>query len=150
LLYFTAGDIISIATAVVCAICMYVAYDITTITAGAPRAWYVIIAAFGVLLVKRTFEAYYDLLSPGSDINTDEAVMTLVMVILFATGLFMLDRTFRKQFKVSQEDMEQGEIYREKKNSSNQRFSRLLSVGVSSSSSPSSVVLNAISLKVHA
>jgi hypothetical protein len=152
LLYFDSGNIVSIATAVLCAVCIYLAYDITTITAGAPKAWYVIIAAFGVLLVKRTVQAYYDILIPGSGISTDEAITTLVVIVFFAVGLYMLDTTFRRQLKISQEDMkqqeEEGETYRVK-NSSNHRFSRLRSVGTSSSSSTCSVVLNMISLKVH-
>jgi hypothetical protein len=151
LLYFDSGNIVSIATAVLCAVCMYLAYDITTITAGAPKAWYVIIAAFGVLLVKRTVQAYYDILIPGSGISTDEAITTLVVIIFFAVGLYMLDQTFRRQLKVSQEDMKQQEEEETYlvKNSSNHRFSRLRSVGTSSSSSACSVVLKTISLKVH-
>jgi hypothetical protein len=152
LLYFDFTNITSIATAVLCAICMYLAYDITTITAGAPKAWYVIIAAFGVLLVKRTVQAYYDILTPGSDISADEAVTTLVVIIFFAVGLYMLDRTFRRQLKVSQEDMKQQQEDEEAylvKNSSNHRFSRLRAVGTSSSSSACSVALKTISLKVQ-
>jgi hypothetical protein len=148
LFYFDAGSVISIIIVALSAGCIYLAYDITRITAGAPKAWYVIIAAFAVLLVKRAGQAYYDIISRTNDISLDEATTTLMVVLLFVVGLYMLNRTFRKQFKVSQEDLEQAYL---EKNNSNHRFSRLLADGMISSSNPCSVVaLKTISLKVHA
>ena len=106
MLYFDAGNVISILIVMLSAICIYLAYSITRITSGAPTAWYVIIAAFAVLLITRTVEAYYDVLSPGSGISTDEAVITLIVIVLFVVGLYMLNSTFRKQLRVAQESYE--------------------------------------------
>jgi hydrogenase-4 membrane subunit HyfE len=98
-----AADAVSIATAALSALCIYLAYDITRITSGAPKAWYVIILAFVVLLVRRITQAYFDILSPSNDIDIGEATITLVVVVLFVIGLFMLNRTFRKQLVATQE-----------------------------------------------
>ena len=97
-----AADAVSIATAALSALCIYLAYDITRITSGAPRAWYVIILAFVVLLVRRATQAYFDILSPSNDIDIGEALITLVVVALFVVGLFMLNRTFRRQIRATQ------------------------------------------------
>lgn len=103
MLYFSAGNLISILITILSAICIYLAYGITRITEGAPRAWYVIVAAFTVLLVTTTIQAYYDVLSPGNDISLDESIVTLIVVVLFAIGLYMLNRTFRKQLNAALE-----------------------------------------------
>jgi hypothetical protein len=86
------------------AICIFLSYDITRITSGAPRAWYVIILAFAVLLGSRAFEAYNDILSPTGDIDLEETLITLLVLVLFVIGLYMLDSTFRRRLRVSQEN----------------------------------------------
>jgi hypothetical protein len=98
----SAADVVSIVIVALSALCIYLAYDITRITSGAPKAWYVIILAFAVLLVRRATQAYLDILSPSNDVDVEEALVTLVVVALFVVGLLMLDRTFRKQVMVSQ------------------------------------------------
>ena len=101
-----AADVVSIVIVVLSALSIYLAYDITRITSGAPRAWYVIILAFAVLLVRRATQTYFDILSPSNDIDIEEAIATLVVVVLFVVGLFMLNRTFRKQLRVARESSE--------------------------------------------
>jgi hypothetical protein len=103
LLYFDIGNGMSIVIVALSALCICLAYDLTRITGGAPRAWYVIIAAFAVLSISRVIEAYFDIVSQSSDIDLGETMITLTVVVLFALGLFMLDRMFREQFKVAQD-----------------------------------------------
>ena len=98
----SAADVVSIVIVALSALSIYLAYDITRITSGAPKAWYVIILAFAVLLVRRATQAYFDILSPSNDIDIGEAIITLVVVVLFVVGLFMLDRTFRRQIRATQ------------------------------------------------
>jgi hypothetical protein len=107
LLYIDAASVISVVIAALCIVSIYLAYSITRITGGAPSAWYVIIAAFVVLSVTRAIQAYLDVLSPTNDIDIGEAITTLVVIILFVMGLFMLNRTFRKRLKVPLESSNQ-------------------------------------------
>ena len=104
MLYFSAANVISVLVAVLSAGCMYLAYDLTRITAGAPRAWYVMVAAFAVLFISKIVTVYYDILSPAGDIGLTEAIIALVVLVLFVVGLSMLDMTFRRRLRVSEEE----------------------------------------------
>ena len=83
------------------ALSMYLAYDLTRITKGAPTAWYVIIAAFGLLFVWRATELYFDVQSASAMIDMQEAIVALFVGFLFVIGLFMMARSFRRQLKAS-------------------------------------------------
>lgn len=80
---------------------IYFAFDITRITRGAPRAWYVVIAGFVVLFAYRVVQLYFDVQTPQDIISVEEASISLLAGALFAAGLFMLDRCFRAQQKAA-------------------------------------------------
>lgn len=84
------------------AINIYLAFDITRLTKGAPRGWYVIIAAFVVGFVYRATQLYLDVQSASSLIDDVEASISLLVGVLFAVGLFMLDSSFRRRLKTAQ------------------------------------------------
>jgi len=95
--YWTIADDIAVAVLVVGALCMYLSFGLTRMTSGAPRAWYVIIAAFAVLFVRGIPELYLDIQAPASRVDIFEETILLAVVVLFAIGLYMLTRTFQKQ-----------------------------------------------------
>jgi hypothetical protein len=103
LLNISIADMVSVFIVVLSALNAYLAYSITKITNGAPRAWSVIILAFIVLMAARVTQLYFDVQSPMDLIDLAEAVITLTVIILFAVGLTMLKRTFRRQLKVAKE-----------------------------------------------
>lgn len=104
MLYFDTANAISIVIVVLSIICILIAYDMTRIASGAPRAWYVIISAFAVLFVSKSIQAYYDILSPTNEIAIEETLVTFAVLVLFVLGLFLLDRTFRGRMVASQDD----------------------------------------------
>jgi hypothetical protein len=85
------------------ALSIYIAYDITRIASGAQRAWYLIMLGFVVLLIRTATGLYFDVQTPVDVIDAGESLITLIVVVFFVFGLFALDRTFRKQFRVRQE-----------------------------------------------
>jgi hypothetical protein len=107
LLNISVADMVSVFIVVLSGVNAYLAYSIAKITNGAPRAWYVIIIAFIVLMAARVTQLYFDVLSPMDLIDFAEAVITLSVIILFAVGLTMLRRTFRRQLKVAKQGSDQ-------------------------------------------
>ncbi len=87
---------IAIAILAFSALSVYVAYDITRVFQGSPRAWNLLILGFAALFVYRAFELYFDLVSPTDVINYWEAGVALLAGILFFAALLMLDVTFRR------------------------------------------------------
>lgn len=90
------ADDLAVAVLVFGAADMYLSYSLTRVTGGAPRAWYVMISAFGVLFIRGAVELYIDVQTSVSNIDMEEETILLIVVVLFAIGLFMLTRTFRK------------------------------------------------------
>ena len=106
MLYWNIADDVAVVVMVFGAVSMYLSYRLTRITGGAPRAWYLIISAFAVLFVRGAAELYYDVITPATTIDIGEEMILLVVVILFAIGLSMLTRSFRKHLSVVQESVE--------------------------------------------
>jgi hypothetical protein len=100
--YWGLDDYLAVAILVLGALSIYLAFDITRITKGAPRGWYVIVAAFVVAFVFRATQLYYDVQSPSDIIDDTEAAISLIALILFAVGLFMLNSSFRRRAKAVQ------------------------------------------------
>jgi hypothetical protein len=103
LLYFGFEQDLSILTIPVYALGVYYAYSLTRITRGAPAAWYVIILALVLLLLRRVVGIYPDLQAPASVSDIEETVLAFLVALLLSVGLLMLARTFRRQLKISQE-----------------------------------------------
>ena len=101
MLYWGLADYLSIAIIALYAASIYFAYSLTRITGGAPTAWYVIIAALVLLLLRRAVELYYDLQAPLSLSDTEEIVLSFFVALFFSTGLYMLLRTFRRQLSLA-------------------------------------------------
>jgi quinol-cytochrome oxidoreductase complex cytochrome b subunit len=101
LVYWSLADTLAIALIVFDAWSILFAYSIARLTGGAPKAWYLIIAAFGVLLVRTMTQLYFDIQSPDSVISDTETGISLVVGILLAVGLYLLFRTFQRQLKVA-------------------------------------------------
>lgn len=80
---------------------IYFSYAITRVSQGAPRAWYVIIAAFTVSSVYRGVQLYFDIQSPESIINDGEALISLIASVTLLAGLVMLNRSFRRSLEAS-------------------------------------------------
>jgi hypothetical protein len=101
LVYWTLADTLAVALIVLDAWSILIAYSIARLTGGAPKAWYVIIAAVGVLLVRTLAQLYFDVQSPDSVISDTETSISLLFGILFALGLLLLFRTFQRQLKAA-------------------------------------------------
>ena len=101
MVYWSLADTMAVALIVFDAWSILLAYGITTLTGGAPRAWYLIIAGFGVLLVTTMTQLYFDIQSPDNLISDTETGISLVVGVLFAIGLFLLLKTFQRQLKAA-------------------------------------------------
>jgi hydrogenase-4 membrane subunit HyfE len=106
MLYWNIADFVALVVLALAAVSMYLSYGLTRITGGAPRAWYVIIAAFAVLLIRGVAELYFDVITPATSIDIGEESILLVVMALFAVGLALLARTFRKISKVAEQGSE--------------------------------------------
>jgi len=84
------------------ALSIYLAVDITRLTKGAPRGWYVIITAFLAVLVYWAVQLYFDTQSASDLIDDTEASISIVVGVLFVVGLYMLNSSFRRQVKTAQ------------------------------------------------
>jgi hypothetical protein len=102
LFYWGLDDDLAVAILVLSALSIYLAFDITKITKGAPRGWYVVIAAFVTAFIFRATQLYFDVQSASGVIDDVEATISLVIGILFVVGLFMLDSSFRRRLKAAQ------------------------------------------------
>ena len=103
MIYLGFEDVLAIAILALSVLSIYIAFDITRITRGAPRAWYVMIGGFTVLLVFRIVQLYYDVQSPQGIISVEEASISLLAGTLFVVGLLMLSRSFRAQQRAAHE-----------------------------------------------
>lgn len=103
MLYWTVADDIAVVVLVFGAASMYLSYGLRRMTGGAPRAWDVIILAFSVLFIRGVTELYFDVQTPLNTIDAEQETILLLVVILFAIGLYMLTRTFRKELIAAHE-----------------------------------------------
>jgi hypothetical protein len=101
LVYWSLADTLTVALIVFDAWSILLAYSITRLTGGAPKAWYFITAAFGVLLISTMTRLYFDIQSPDSIIGDTETGISLIVGILLAIGLYMLLNTFQRQLKAA-------------------------------------------------
>lgn len=104
MLYWGTIDDLSVLIFILYSLCIYFGYALIRLTGGAPTAWYIIILSFFVVLVRRGVEMYYDVQSssiPSSSIQ--EGVLSAVVGILMALGLYMLRNSFRRQLKLANE-----------------------------------------------
>ena len=102
MLYWDLEDYLALVIVMLSALCIYYALAIARVTKGAPRGWYVIIIAFTVGFVFRATQVYFDVQSPGNIINDEEAIISLVFMVLFVVGLRMLNSSFRRQLRAAQ------------------------------------------------
>jgi hypothetical protein len=107
LLYWGFAEYLSILIIVLYALGLYFAYSLTRITRGAPTAWYVIILALALLLMRRAVELYNSIQTQTSLSDTEETVLSFFVALFLSTGLLMLMRTFRRQLRVAQESRTQ-------------------------------------------
>jgi hypothetical protein len=101
LLYWGLDDDLTVVILVLSALSIYLAFDITRLTKGAPRGWYVIIVAFLIAFIFRATQLYFDVQSPSDIINVEEAAISLLAGILFVVGLYMLNSSFRRRLKAT-------------------------------------------------
>jgi glycopeptide antibiotics resistance protein len=102
LFYWGLEDDLASAIMVLSALSIYLAFDIARLTKGAPRGWYVIIAAFATAFIFRATQLYFDVQSASNIIDDVEAAISLVVGILLVVGLFMLNSSFRRRLKATQ------------------------------------------------
>ena len=95
------ADTLAIALVVLDLWSILMAYTLTRLAAGAPRAWYFIIAAFCVLLIETIAQLYFDIQSSDNLISDTETSIALVVGLLLAIGLYLLLRVFQRQVKVA-------------------------------------------------
>lgn len=99
MLYWGLDDDLAVVILVLSAVSIYLAYDITRLAKGAPRGWYVVIAAFVTAFIFRAVQLYFDIQSSTDIIDDVEASISIVIGVLFVIGLFMLYSSFRRQLK---------------------------------------------------
>ena len=97
MVFWSLADTLTVALIVFDAWSILLAYTITRLTGGAPKAWYFITAAFVVLLISTVTRLYFDIQSPDSIIGDTETGISLIVGILLAVGLYLLLRTFQRQ-----------------------------------------------------
>jgi hypothetical protein len=97
LVYFDWDDWLYVASITTSAMNIYVSFDITRISKGAPRGWSIIICAFILSMAYRSVQFYLDLVTPGSLIDQFEAGLSILVSLLLLVGLTMLDRSFRRR-----------------------------------------------------
>jgi glycopeptide antibiotics resistance protein len=102
LFYWGLDDDLAVLILVLSAISIYLAFDITRLTKGAPRGWYVVVAAFVTAFIFRAVQLYFDVQSASDVIDDAEAAISLVVGVLFVVGLYMLHSSFRKRLKAAQ------------------------------------------------
>lgn len=100
--YWDVEDDLASAILVLSALSVYLAFDITRITKGAPRGWYVVIAAFVTIFVFRATQLYLDVQTPSNTIDEIEATISLIIGVLLAAGLYMLNSSFRRRLNAAQ------------------------------------------------
>jgi len=101
LVYWSLADTLAVALVVFDAWSILLAYSIARLTGGAPRAWYLITSAFGVLLASTITRLYFDIQTPDTLITDTETSISLVVGVLLAAGLFSMLRAFRRQLKAA-------------------------------------------------
>jgi hypothetical protein len=102
LLYWGFSDDLAAVVVVLMALSVYYSLEITRVSKGAPRAWYLFIAAFSTCLVYRLVQLYFDVQSSSNLINNWEVSLSLAAGLLLLGGLVMLTRSFRRQLKAIQ------------------------------------------------
>jgi hypothetical protein len=102
LFYWGLEDDLATAILVLSAISIYLAFDITRLTKGAPRGWYVIIVAFAITFVFRATQMYFDVQTPSNLIDEVEAAMSLIIGVILVVGLYMLNSSFRRRLRAEQ------------------------------------------------
>lgn len=100
--YWGLDDDLAVAILVLSALSIYLAFDITRLTKGAPRGWYLIVGAFVLVFVFRATQLYLDVQSTSDLIDDVEAVISLVAGVFFVVGLLMLSSSFRRRLKAAQ------------------------------------------------
>lgn len=100
MLYWGLDEFTALAGIVLCFGGTYVAFDLIRISQGAPRAWYFVVAAFATLVVFQTVRFYFDIQIPDTLLDNLKAVILLAFDALLLSGLYLLDRSFRKHLKV--------------------------------------------------
>lgn len=103
MLYLNFADYLSFVILALYALSVYSAYSLTRITRGAPTAWYVIVIALALLLLRRTLDLYYGLQTEATLAYTEETTVSFLVALFLSTGLMMLARTFRRQLKIAQQ-----------------------------------------------
>ncbi len=101
MVFWSLADTLAVASIIFDAWGILIGYTLTRLTGGAPKAWYVIIAGFGVLAFKTLTQLYLHIQSPDNRISDMETAISLAVGILFAVGTFMLLRTFQRQLKAA-------------------------------------------------
>ena len=102
MIYWGLADDVATVVLIFGGISIYLAYGLTNLTGGAPRAWYLIISAFAVLFITGAVDLYFDVQKAVGRMALEEQSILLVVVLLFTTGLFMLTRTFRENLSPDQ------------------------------------------------
>lgn len=102
MLYWGLPEYLGIVVIFLYALSSYLAYSITRLTSGAPTAWYVVIVAFVLTILRRGVELYFDVQAAPSSSTTEQGLMSVVVASLFVLGLYMLAQTFRRQLRAAQ------------------------------------------------
>lgn len=100
--YWGFDDDLAVVNLVLSVLSIYLAFGIARLTTGAPRGWYVIVAAFGVALIFRAAQLYFDVQSPSDVISVEEATISIVAGMLFVVGLYMLRSSFKRRLEAVQ------------------------------------------------
>ena len=103
MIFLDFADYLSILELILDLASIYLAYRLTRVVGGAPRAWYVMISGFVVLFVYTGIQLIDDASTPANIIDTGTAIASLIAVAIFTIGLFMLLRTFQERLKLSGE-----------------------------------------------
>lgn len=102
MLYWGVDDDLAVLILAFSAFSVYKAYAISRLADGAPRGWYVIVAAFVALFAYWAAQLYIDSRTASNVIDDVGATVSLLVGVLFVVGLLMLYSSFRRRLTVTE------------------------------------------------
>ena len=97
--YWGLDELLAVVGISLCFVATYVTFDMIQVGEGAPRAWYIVVAAFMVLVAYHGARIYFNSSSPDTFAHDVTAALLVTFDLLFLAGATLMDLSFRKRMK---------------------------------------------------